>query len=135
MTSKTLYTARVYTAGSRDGGISRSDDGRIDIAHSIPGTAGKGTNSEQLLAAGWSACFQGAMGLAAGKMRVKMPPTAVDAEVDLRLGEDGYSLQARLKVTVPGVDREIAQRIVDEAHATCPYSKALRGIPVEVTLA
>ncbi|WP_280155843.1 organic hydroperoxide resistance protein [Piscinibacter sp. XHJ-5] len=132
---KVLYTARVHTAGDRDGGVSRSDDGRLDVTHTVPGKPGDGTNPEQLLAAGWSACFQGAMGLAAGKMKVAMPAgTAIDAEVDLCLGDDGYSLQARLNVSVPGLPRDVAQTLVETAHQTCPYSKAMRDIPVAINL-
>jgi len=134
---KVLYTARVHTAGNRDGGVSRSDDGRLDIKHGVPGKPGGGTNPEQLLAAGWSACFQGAMALAAGKLKVTVPAeTAVDAEIDLALGGDGYSLQARLNVSLPGLPRDTAQALVDAAQRTCPYSKALHGnIDVQYTLA
>jgi lipoyl-dependent peroxiredoxin len=133
---KVLYTGKVRTVGGRDGGVSRSDDGRIDLTHTVPGKPGNGTNPEQLLAAGWAACFQGAMGLAAGKMRVAMPAdTAIDAEVDLCLGDDGYFLQARFNVSVPGVPRDVAQALVDSAHQTCPYSKGMRGnVPVAFTL-
>ncbi|MDM0117483.1 organic hydroperoxide resistance protein [Variovorax sp. J22R133] len=127
-TRKVLYTARVHTAGNRDGGVSRSDDGRLDIAHGVPGKSATGTNPEQLLAAGWSACFQGAMGLAAGKLKVGIPAqTAVDAEVDLVLGDDGFSLQARLHVSLPGLSRNVAQALIDAAQETCPYSKAMAG--------
>ena len=135
-TRKVLYTGKVRTAGNRDGGVSRSDDGRIDLTHTVPGKPGNGTNPEQLLAAGWAACFQGAMGLAAGKMKVAMPAdTAIDAEVDLCLGDDGYSLQARLNISVPGLPRDVAQALIDSAHQTCPYSKGLRGnVPVELIL-
>ena len=136
-TKKVLYTARVHTAGDRDGGVSRSDDGRLDIVHTVPGKAGTGTNPEQLLAAGWSACFQGAMALAAAQLKVAIPAeTAVDAEVDLTLGEDGYALQARLNVSLPGLPRDVAQSLIDSAQKTCPYSKALHGnIAVQYTLA
>src|SRR5262245_40698503 len=131
---KVLYTARVHTTGGRDGGASRSDDGRLDINHSVPGSKGTGTNPEQLFAAGWSACFEGAMGLAARKMKVTLPPDyAIDAEVDLVLGDDGYFLAARLYVSVPGVDRDVAQALVNAAEQTCPYSKAIRG-NVDVTV-
>ena len=135
-TKKVLYTGKVRTAGDRDGGVSRSDDGRINLTHTVPGKPGNGTNPEQLLAAGWAACFQGAMGLAAGKMKVAMPAdTAIDAEVDLCLGDDGYSLQARLSISVPGLPRDVAQALIDSAHQTCPYSTGLRGNgPVELTL-
>ena len=134
--NKVLYTAKVHTAGNRDGGVSRSDDGRIDLTHTVPGKPGNGTNPEQLLAAGWSACFQGAMGLAAAQMKVAIPAgTAIDAEVDLCMGDDGYSLQARLNVSVPGLPRDIALALIDAAHRTCPYSKALHGnVPVELNL-
>jgi lipoyl-dependent peroxiredoxin len=124
---KVLYTAKVHTTGGRDG-ASRSSDGRLDIKHSSPGSAGTGTNPEQLFAAGWSACFEGAMGLAARKMKVALPADlAIDAEVDLCMSGDAYFLQARLNVSLPGVARETAQAIVDAAHQTCPYSKATRG--------
>lgn len=132
---RVLYTAKVHTTGGRDG-ASRSSDGRLDIKLSTPGTAGTGTNPEQLLAAGWPACFEGAMGIAARKMKVTLPAElAIDAEVDLcRTGED-YFLQARLNVSLPGVERELAQALVDAAHQTCPYSKTTRGnIDVVVTL-
>ena len=136
-TKKVLYTARVHTAGNRDGGVSRSDDGHLDIKHTVPGKGDRGTNPEQLLAAGWSACFQGAMALAAGQRKVAMPAeTAVDAEVDLAFGSDGYVLQARLSVSLPGLSRDVAQTLVDSAKTTCPYSKALSGnVDVEYTLA
>ncbi len=134
--SKVLYTAKVHTAGDRDGGVSQSDDRRLDIRHSIPGTPGTGTNPEQLLAAGWSACFQGAMGIAARRMKVTIPPgMAIDAEIDLVLTGDAYSIQARLNVSLPGLSRETAQSLADAAHQTCPYSKALRGnIPVVISV-
>jgi Ohr subfamily peroxiredoxin len=127
-TKKVLYTARVHTTGGRDGGASRSDDGRLDIKHSVPGSKNPGTNPEQLFAAGWSACFEGAVGLAARKMKVTLPPDfAIDAEVDLTLSDGGYELQARLNVSLPGVERSVAQALVDEGEKTCPYSKAIRG--------
>ncbi|MCL6701845.1 organic hydroperoxide resistance protein [Pseudomonas sp. T1.Ur] len=131
-----LYTANVHTTGGRNG-HSRSDDGRLDIALSSPGTAGAGTNPEQLFAAGWSACFEGAMQLAARRLKINLPDTvAVDAQVDLCLEDGNYFLQARLNVSVPGVDRESAQAVVDAAHQTCPYSKLSRNnIHVEITLA
>lgn len=132
---KLLYTARVRTTGGREG-ASRSSDGRLDIRLSTPGGPGSGTNPEQLFAAGWSACFEGAMAIAARKMNVKLPTElAIDAEVDLNLADDAYFLRARLNVSLPGVDREVAQAVVDAAHQTCPYSKATRGnIDVEITL-
>ncbi|WP_212627094.1 organic hydroperoxide resistance protein [Pseudomonas sp. PP3] len=129
MTSKKiLYTAKVHTTGARDGGTSRSDDGKLDIRHSLPGIKGNGTNPEQLFAAGWSACFDGALGLAARKFKVELPAdVAIDAEVDLCLEGDAYFLRARLNVSLPGIERDTALRLIDTAHQTCPYSKAVRG--------
>lgn len=133
--SKVLYTGKTHTTGGRDG-AARSSDGRLDVQLSAPGSSGAGTNPEQLFAAGWSACFIGAMGLAAGQLKVRLPAeTAVDAEVDLVNNESGYFLQARLQVSLPGLERDTAQAIVDGAHQTCPYSKLSRGnIDVEIKL-
>ena len=124
--TKTLYTAAVHVTGGRDG-AAKSSDGRL-IKLSPPGGSGEGTNPEQLFAAGWSACFQGAMTIAAKAKGVALPAElAIDAEVALRQGEDGYSLAARLNVHVPGIDPDIARQIIEAAHRTCPYSKAIKG--------
>ena len=133
--AKSLYTAKVRTAGGREG-TSRSSDGRLDIRLSTPGGPGGGTNPEQLFAAGWSACFEGAMAIAAHKMSVTLPADlAIDAEVDLNIADAAYFLSARLKVSVPGLDGDVARALVDAAHQTCPYSKATRGnIEVEINL-
>lgn len=132
---KVLYTAKTHTTGGRDG-ASQSSDGRLDVQLSSPGTSGTGTNPEQLFAAGWSACFIGAMGVAASQMKVALPADrAIDAEVDLGTNGGGYVLRARLNVSLPGLDREVAQAIVDAAHQICPYSKATRGnIEVEINV-
>jgi lipoyl-dependent peroxiredoxin len=83
---------------------------------------------------GWSACFIGAMKIAAGKMKVRVPAdVAIDAEVDLCLDGNAYFLQARLNVSLPGLEREVAQALADAAHQTCPYSKATRG-NIDVTI-
>jgi len=125
---KVLYTAKIHTTGGRDGGSAISSDGNLDIKFSIPGSKGSGTNPEQVFAAGWSACFIGAMKIAAGKMKIRFPEeAAVDAEVDLCLTGEAYSLQARLNISLPGLDMAISQSLVDAAHRTCPYSKATRG--------
>jgi Ohr subfamily peroxiredoxin len=124
---KLLYTARTHTTGGRDG-ASRSSDGRLEVNLSTPGTAGKGTNPEQLFAAGWSACFEGAMVRAAQQLKIALPAdVAIDAEVDLNIDDGGFFLRARLNVSVPGVERALAQRVVEAAHQICPYSKATRG--------
>src|ERR1700761_5057708 len=133
---KVLYTGKTHTTGGRDG-ISRSSDGRLDIRLSPPGSAGAGTNPEQLFAAGWSACFIGAMGRAAQAAGVKLPAyVAGDAEVDLGKSGDGFALQARLTISPPGLDAAVARAVVDGAHQLCPYSKATRGnIAVDLQLA
>ncbi|MEF0943844.1 organic hydroperoxide resistance protein [Rhizobium sp. BR 362] len=126
-TDKVLYTGKTHTTGGRDG-ASRSSDGRLDIKLSSPGTSGVGTNPEQLFAAGWSACFEGAIGLAARKMKIAVPAdAAIDAEVDLCLVDGAYFLQARLNVSLPGLERDVARALAEAAHQTCPYSKATRG--------
>lgn len=130
-----LYTGKTRTSGGREG-VSSSSDGRLDIKLSTPGSEGSGTNPEQLLGAGWSACFIGAMRLAAARADVVLPPdVAVAAEVDLGMASGAYFLQARLYVSIPGLAHEIAQALVNEADRTCPYSKATRGnIDVTITL-
>jgi lipoyl-dependent peroxiredoxin len=134
--AKVLYTAKAHTTGGREGGMSRTSDGRLDVKLTVPGTPGNGTNPEQLFAAGWSACFLSAIKLIGGKMKVRIPAEAsVDPEVDLLMGDDGFSLRARLNVSLPGLDRQVAQSILDGAHQTCPYSKATRGnIDVAINL-
>jgi osmotically inducible protein OsmC len=124
---KVLYTAKAHTTGGRDG-ASRSSDGRLDITLSIPSLPGNGTNPEQLFAAGWSACFLGAIGAAAAKMKTRLPAdAAIDAEVDLCGSGGEWFLRTRLNVSLPGVERELARALVEAAHQTCPYSKATRG--------
>ncbi|MES2512040.1 MAG: organic hydroperoxide resistance protein [Pseudomonadota bacterium] len=124
---KVLYTGKTHTTGGRDG-ASRSSDGRLDIKLSPPGSTGEGTNPEQLFAAGWSACFIGAMGRAATQMKISIPADrSVDAEVDLGTSGEAFFLQARLNISLPGMEREQAQALVDAAHQICPYSKLTRN--------
>ena len=124
---KVLYTAKAHTTGGRDG-ASRTDDGRLEVQLSSPGGPGKGTNPEQLFAAGWSACFIGAMKVVAGKMKVALPAeTAIDAEVDLGTSNGNYGIAARLNVSLPGLDPQTARELVEAAHQVCPYSRATRG--------
>lgn len=133
---KVQYTAKTHTTGGREGGTSRTSDGRLDIKFSLPGGPGNGTNPEQLFAVGWSGCFLSAIKFVAAKRKVKLPAdVAVDAEVDLCSTNNEYSLQARLNVSLPGVERDVAQSLLDEAHQACPYSKATRGnIDVAINL-
>jgi osmotically inducible protein OsmC len=102
--------------------------GDLEVKLSSPGTPGTGTNPEQLFAAGWSACFLSAIKLAAGKREVALPAElAIDAEVDLGTTRGAYGLAARLNVSLPGLEDEVAQALVDAAHQLCPYSNATRG--------
>lgn len=132
---KVMYTAKAHTTGGRDG-ASRTSDGRLDVKLSSPGTAGTGTNPEQLFAAGWSACFLSALKLVAGKKKIALPnDVAIDAEVDLGPTHGVYGLAARLNVSMPGVERQTAQTLLEEAHQVCPYSNATRGnIEVAINL-
>src|SRR5262247_3750979 len=112
--AKVLYTAKAHTTGGREGGASRTSDGRLDVKLSLPGAPGNGTNPEQLFAAGWSSCFLSATKIVAAQMKVRLPADPViDAEVDLCTGADGYSLRARLNVSLPGLERQVAQSILD----------------------
>jgi lipoyl-dependent peroxiredoxin len=135
-TGKVAYTAKTRTTGGREKGVSRSSDGRLDVRLSTPGSARIGTNPEQLFGAGWSACFESAIALAARNRKITLPADlAIDAEVDLNLADGGYFLSARLNISLPGVERDVAQVLVDEAHEICPYSKATRGnIDVAINL-
>jgi lipoyl-dependent peroxiredoxin len=122
-----LYTAKTHTTGGRNG-AAKSSDGALDITLSPPGSGRAGTNPEQLFAAGWSACFIGAMTRAAKQLDVAFPADAtVDAEIDLGTNAGGYQLQARLNVSLPGLDRETAKAVAALAHTLCPYSKATHG--------
>ena len=130
----TLYTAKIHTTGGRDG-AARSSDGHLDVKLSPPGSAGDGTNPEQLFAAGWSACFIGAIRRVARERQVAVPADiAVDAEVDLNNEDGGFFLGARLTVSLPGLDPAVAQSLIEGAHQVCPYSKATRG-NIDVALA
>ncbi len=135
---KVLYTARVHTTGGRNG-RSTSDDKLLDVALALPpsmGGAGAATNPEQLFAAGYSACYMGALRFHAGARKIAFPADAsVEAECDVGPAGAGFGLAVRMKVALPGLDGETAQALVDAAHETCPYSRAVRGnIGVELTL-
>jgi Ohr subfamily peroxiredoxin len=125
---KVIYTARTRTTGGRDHGHARSCDGNLDVKLATPGSPRIGTNPEQLFAAGWSACFESAIALAARKGKATLGDVTIDAEVDLHVanGTD-YFLSARLNISIPGIDRAVAQDLVRQAEQLCPYSKATRG--------
>lgn len=125
--SKVLYSGNVFVTGGRNG-EAKSSDGKLDIELTSPGSKGNGTNPEQLLAAGWSACFIGAMHLGASKTGITLPQDlSVNTSVDLATNDDGFFLQAHLQVLLPGFAIDEARKVVETAHATCPYSKATRG--------
>src|SRR5262245_10031458 len=125
---KVIYTAKTRTTGGRENGVSRSSDGRLDITLAPPGSSRVGTNPEQLFAAGWSACFEGALTVVAHKKKIKLPADmAIDAEVDLHLDNGEYFLSARLNISIPGMEGSVAQALVDVAQGVCPYSKATSG--------
>ena len=132
---KVLYTAHAHTTGGRDG-QSKTDDGRLNVTLSSPGTSGTGTNPEQLFAAGYSACFIGAIKAVAGMKKIDVPADlSIDASVDLGKIPAGYGIAVRLDVSLPGMDRAAAQDLIDAAHQVCPYSNATRGnIDVVLTL-
>ena len=128
---KVLYTARAHSTGGREG-VSRSDDGKLDITLTAPG--GKGVNPEQLFASGYSACFLGAMKAVAARQKITLPAdTAIDAEVDLGPVGDVFGIAVRMTIHLPGMDKAQAQQLVDTAHQVCPYSNATRG-NIDVTL-
>ena len=130
MTEKTLFTGKTHNTSGRDGGA-RSSDGLLDIKLKQPHPA-----AENLFGAAWSACYMGAIEVAATERKIKLPAgTAVDAEIELNSDAGSYFLRARLDVSVPGVDRTVARELLDAAHRICPYSKATHGnINVATTL-
>jgi lipoyl-dependent peroxiredoxin len=136
---KVVYKAHATSTGGRDG-KTRSSDGLLDVKLSVPremGGAGGGVNPEQLFAAGYSACFIGAMKFVAGSQKIALPAdTSINATVGIGQIPAGFGIEVQLEVSVPGMDRAQAQAIVDKAHQVCPYSNATRGnIEVTITLA
>lgn len=130
MTAKLVYTGTTHTTGGSDG-AARSTDGILDIKLPEPHPT-----AEVLFAAAWSACFIGAIGVAAGQRKIALTTTpAIDATIDLLRDGSEFFLRARLDISIPGVDRDTAQTLIDAAHAICPYSKATSGnIEVELNL-
>ena len=132
-----LYTAEATATGGREG-HARSSDGRLDVDLDVPaemgGTGGPGTNPEQLLAAGWAACFQSALLRLAGGRRLDLSGSRLTARVGIGLVRGGgFGLVAALDLEAPGLSREVAAELMSRAHEMCPYSRATRG-NIEVTL-
>ncbi|MBC8008584.1 MAG: organic hydroperoxide resistance protein [Burkholderiales bacterium] len=139
---KVLYTTQATSTGGRSGS-STSADGVLAVTLTTPkelgGDGATGTNPEQLFAAGYSACFLGALKFVAGKASVKIPADAtVTAQIGIGPRDDGagFGIEAALTITVPGVDRATVEKLVEQAHVVCPYSHATKGnIPVTLTVA
>jgi lipoyl-dependent peroxiredoxin len=139
---KVVYTAHATATGGRDG-VAKSDDGKLEVKLDPPkqmGGGGTGTNPEQLFAAGYAACFIGALKVVAGKQKISVPPdVSIDSSVSfgpLAGGAPGFGIAVDMKVHVPGMDREQAERLVQQAHQICPYSNATRGnIDVNLSVA
>lgn len=132
-----LYSATATATGGREGRAA-SSDGALDVTLSTPrelgGAGGTGTNPEQLFAAGYSACFLGAMKFVAGKQKLVLPSTtSVTGKVGIGPVPSGFAIQAQLTIAAPGVDRDALRALVDQAHLVCPYSNATRG-NIDVTL-
>jgi Ohr subfamily peroxiredoxin len=126
-----IYEAHATASGGRSGHVA-TDDGALNLQLSLPramgGSGGAGTNPEQLFACGYAACFENALIHIARQQKIKLEGTRVDASVGIGPNEQGgFALAVRLAVTVPGLPREQAQALVDQAHAVCPYSNAIRG--------
>jgi lipoyl-dependent peroxiredoxin len=134
---KVLYTAHAKATGGRDG-RAVSSDGVLDVKLSVPremgGSGGAGTNPEQLFAAGYSACFLGALKYVASQQKIALPADAsIDGSVGIGQIPSGFGIQAELNISLPGLARDVAERLVEQAHVVCPYSNATRG-NIDVTL-
>ena len=125
-----LYTAEALATGEGRNGHTRTSDGRLDLDLAIPkemGGSGDGTNPEQLFAAGYAACFQGALGVVGRRSKVDTSQSEVTAQVGLQKAGLSFALDVELHVSIPGIERELAEKLVHEAHQVCPYSVATRG--------
>ncbi|MDT9684911.1 organic hydroperoxide resistance protein [Streptomyces sp. TRM76323] len=135
--SDVLYTATATAENGRDGRVA-TDDGALDVVVNPPkamGGSGAGTNPEQLFAAGYSACFQGALGVVARQENVDVSGSTVTAEVGIGKNDDGFGIIVKISATIPNVDAATARDLVEKAHQVCPYSKATRGnITVELAV-
>jgi len=133
-----IYTAHAHAVGGRQG-TAKSDDGHLDVKLAYPkvmGGDGNGTNPEQLFAAGYSACFLGALGLVARNQGIKLGEHSLDSEVDLIKDDTSFHVGVRLTLNAPELDRDTAEKLLHAAHEVCPYSKATRGnVDVELKVA
>lgn len=130
-----LYTAVATAENGRDGRVS-TEDGKLDVVVNPPkemGGSGEGTNPEQLFAAGYSACFQGALGVVARQENADITGSTVTAKVGIGKNDDGFGIIVEISASIPAVDTETAKALIEKAHQVCPYSKATRG-NISVTL-
>ena len=128
---KILYTAHATSTGGREG-TSKSSDGVLELNLTLPkelgGNGARGTNPEQLFAAGYSACFIGALKFVAGQKKIALPAdTSIDADVGIGQIPEGFGIKVAMAVKIPGMERAKAEELVQAAHAVCPYSNATRG--------
>lgn len=131
------YRAHAHATGGREG-HAKSSDGALDVKLSTPkelgGAGGEGTNPEQLFAAGYSACFLGALKHVASQEKVQLPQdTSIEGSVGIGAIPTGFGIEVELTISLPGLEKSVAQGLVDKAHAVCPYSNATRG-NIDVTL-
>lgn len=132
---KTLYTAHAKAIGGREG-HAETDDKKVSVDFTAPGSGKPGTNPEQLFACGYGACFGGALAFVARQQKIDIGTPEVAVDVNLNQGDDGFSLSVTLTVSIPGLDKAAAEQLVHTAHTVCPYSKATLGnIPVELKVA
>lgn len=134
---KVLYKAEVITTGGRDGRATSSDkvlDMQLSTPRELGGAGGKGTNPEQLFAAGYSACFIGALKFVASQDKIALPKDAsIKADVGIGAIPTGFGIEVTLNISLPGLEKDVAQKLIDKAHTVCPYSNATRG-NIDVTL-
>lgn len=123
---KTLYTAHAKAVGGREG-HAETDDKKVSVDFAAPGSGKPGTNPEQLFACGYGACFGGAIAHVAHQQKLEIGTPEVEAEVSLNQGDDGFFISVVLNVSIPGLDKAEAEKLVQTAHTVCPYSKATRG--------
>ena len=134
---KILYLATSKATGGRDGTATSSDEAinvRLSTPKELGGAGGSGTNPEQLFAAGYSACFVGALKFVAGQQKIRLPEdVSITGHVGIGLIQQGFGIEAELEISMPGIERSIAEDLIEKAHLVCPYSNATRG-NINVTL-
>jgi len=126
MPAKTLYTAHATAIGGREG-HAETDDKKVSVDFAAPGSGKPGTNPEQLFACGYGACFGGALAHVARQQKIDIGKPEIKVDINLNQGDDGFSISAVLNVSLPGMEKSAAEKLVATAHTVCPYSKATKG--------